>query len=618
MGSSRGGNKQLSWLFGDPDRPLFSSETLEAVLKFLDLEGRKALLSVSPYLTDSKLGWDDVPSPSDERTLGNILRHVCQVHIDESRGRPVVSFPDLFPSDSLRLDEMPVSSALMGGLKALFPDPKSDLLEVRQIPIRALVSSGVRWREVFELLHLSYWLPLADLSGVGRVSRLDLETWASSYVAQLLYRAGLDVAHTGAFVARFGFVGERITLEEAGERLGVTRERFRQLEKRVKVLAASNPISPPDELEEVSEDPSEFLDLNPDWDGKGLSNLLLLSGVWNEQDHGSLEIRSSQEIAAGSPRVLDLVRKSAGTMGFVNLSKLETDLSEVTGKSGLAIPLLRETYEIRALSSTWALISKGKTSQAETSILNQLVFGAAMTGSEILEGVIRRARSRSVGWEVPPQDKFFELLSSLTSIRPVSEGFALASPAPQEFTGQKKWTVDRLFHSEERSVALEDLVVEGASLGYLPSTTSQYAQTLEYLRVKDNIVWIAALPPSPLQFEKTRSSADLFEANTWLEFDGRLEGGGVGLLFHIGTVFVRSAQVTVPSELEMVVGMASRQLLCICGQAADTPLRVSKSSLKGVTWLRNHLLVEHPASRHRSGEWVVRIELLPEIARVIP
>ncbi len=613
-----GHKKGLFWLFGDLDRPLFSAGTFEKLVQLLDREGRQTLLSYSPYLTNSKLGWDDVTGPDEILSLGDHLKRLCQFHIEDSQGPPVLAVPDLFLTDSMLVSELPVSARLRGGLEALFPDPDMNLLGSEPIEIKSLVAAGIRWREILEFSHLCQWLTDADLNGVARISTGGVEAWANSLVSLLLYRADIDIAQTPLFIERFGFGVPAITLEEAGERLGVTRERFRQLERKVKVLAKANSISPPYFLEEIGDFPSEFIDGNPNWDGRALFNLLVLSGVWNEAEHSHKEIKSSKQLAKARPEIVGLIRKSAGTMGFVNLAKLENDVTAVAGAPGIAATLLGDTFEVRASTSSWALISKGKQSQAETAILNQLVFGKSLTGGEIHEGVLRRARSRSAGWEVPPQDAFIDLLRALPTVRVSSSGFTLNAQVDQNFQGQQKWMVDRILSSDAHCVALEDLVLEGASHGFLPSTTSQYAQTLEYLRVKDNVVWIAAVPPSASQIEQTLSTADLFEVDTRFEFDSRIDGGGVTVLFRPGTVFIRSAQVSVPAELEMVFGVASRPLKCICGAAADTPIRVSKGTLKGVTWLRNHLLTQHPVHRYLSRDWIVKLELRPASALLLP
>lgn len=609
MGLQRKASGDPHWLFGDPSNPLLSVPLFDRVEQMLDPAGRRILWNYRTLLVERPGTWNSPSIVREDETLGIFLRGLLQDHIDAPKGTSHIDVPDLFLGDLLTLDALPISSGLLYGLKRSPYPTDTRLRELDGLTIRSLIEFGLQWKEILELIHLMDWLPAAEVAGVSALPRENLGVWGASMLTLLAYRTGQQrVGLSEALTGRFGIATDLMTLEQAGDLIGVTRERFRQIERAVRRFAAENPLAPPGVLEELINDPNSITDLLPGWTKKGLRNLLILSGLWGEREAKEVSFQSNQELALSDPRVSKLVKESAGTMGFINKAALVKRLLEEVGLSTPIEPLVEEILSVVGRSGKWLLVRKGKQSQGESAILGQLKLGQSMSGRELFDGLARKAKSRSANWQLPPFDEAVQLIRSMPDIVETEEGFQLCGAKHKELTGHIGWMLQMIQNSEHQCLSVEEMVRLGLKAGFRPSTTAQYARTLDFLRSKNNMVWAAASPPSEAQMQAAVRQNELFENETSLEFDGQTTEGGLLTELTIGTVFLRSSQVVVPKALASALGEGRRRLTCSCGKDAPTPIRVSKRNLRGTTWLRNHLLLEHFPNLGIADQPRVRIE----------
>lgn len=602
-----------NWLFGDFGKPLFTSSTLELLANILNAHGQNLLRRNREELV-ARVDWTE-PTASDRRELASKLRAIFSEHcvVDASIG-----VPSLFLEEELAFSDLPASLELHNGLRAYFGQNEAKLLDFDFLEVRSLLSVGLGWWEIFELTHLVSWLPEADLRNLAKLDRNDPDTWAVSFARILAYRSGPShLAQLGdALVGRFSFGSQKYTLAGAGELLGVTRERMRQLEVLARKMAASRPLAPPRLLKILPDDLSGLADLLPGWSSEALANFASFAGIDMKGSFADNAFVTAAVLERANPVVKEIVQKNAGHSGFVNLLELGFQFKTAGVSSSVPVlDLLSSIYEVTASTSNWAWIRKStKNSHGFSAVYNQLALGTALTASELFEGLERKLRSRQLEHELPPLEEFRKLLAQHEEFLEDSGHFYLATDASVPSEGNVGWLISRFTSANSRAMPIEEITAEGAALGFKPSTTAQYLWALEQFRAKNNVAWLVSAPPSKFELETVTQRAASLEEASAVEFVGVLEDRTTLLMLKMGTVFFRSGQITVPSSLRPIVANPPREIQCFCGANEGRSLGVTNSGqLKSAGWIRNHLSLHSSGPKFSAGS-VVFLKLFPDRA----
>lgn len=562
----------------------------------------------------ARVDWTE-PTASTCRELASKLRAIFSGHCVSGAS---IEVPTLFLGEQLEFSELPASSELHNGLRAYFGQNETRLLDFDFLEVRSLLSAGLGWWEIFELIHLMSWLPDADLRNLAKLDRDDPVTWAISFARILGYRSGPShlVQLGDALVGRFSFGSQKYTLDAAGELLGVTRERMRQLEAVARRTAASRPLAPPRLLEILPENLSGLADLLPVWSSEAVENFASFSGIDTEGSLADNAFVSTAVLEKSNPVVKEIVRKNAGHSGFVNLLELGFQFKAAGVSSSVPVlDLLSSIYGVTSSTSDWAWIRKStKNGQGYSAVYNQLALGTALTASGLYEGLERRLGSRQLEHELPPLEEFCKLLAQHEEFLEDSGHFSLASDAIVPSEGNVGWLISRFTSANSRAMPIEELTTEGAALGFKPSTTAQYLWTLEQFRAKKNVAWLVSAPPSRLELETVTQRASYLEEASAVEFVGVLADRTTLLLLKMGTVFFRSGQITIPNSLRPIVANPPREIQCFCGANEGRVLGVTASGqLKSASWIRNHLSLHSSGPRFSAGS-VVFLRLFPDRA----
>ena len=602
-----------NWLFGDFGKPLFTSSTLKVLANFLDAQGQNLLKRHEEELV-ARADWAE-PAAEARLALASKLRTIFSGHCVVGAS---IEVPSLFLEEELRFSDLPASLELHNGLRAYFGSSEATILDFDLLEVRSLLAAGLGWWEVFELVHLMSWLPEADIRSLAKLDRNEPVTWAISFARILAYRSGpTHLVQLGdALLGRFSFESQKYTLDQAGHRLGVTRERMRQLEVLARKTAASKPLAPPRLLEMLPSDLSGLADMLPGWSSEAVENFASLSGVDMAAPLADNAFVSTAALEKANPLVKEIVQKNSGGSGFVNLLELGFQLKAAGVSSSVPVlDLLSSIYTVAASTSNWAWIRKStKSGQGHSAVYNQLALGTALTASELFEGLGRKLRSRQLEHELPPLEEFQKLLVRHEEFLEDSGYFSLASESSVPSEGNTGWLIARFISASSRAIPIEKLTAEGAALGYKPSTTAQYLWSLEQFRAKDNVAWLVSNPPSDMELKTVTQTAASLEEASAVEFVGVLENRTTLLLLKMGTVFFRSGQITVPSSLRPIVANPPRKIECFCGANEGRDFGVTKDGqLKSASWIRNHLSLHSSGPKFGPGS-VVYLTLLPDRA----
>ena len=503
--------------------------------------------------------------------------------------------PELFlPAPPLM--NLPVTPTLQSGLEYLFREGNPNLEDLEGFPVRDLLEAGITWREILQLSHLMTWLPGAEDSDVTSLNRASVEGWVRDICRNLSYRLGYLADDLASLIqARLALGIEGRTLDELGQERGVSRERVRQIMTKVLESIKSVPMAGPSSVTRLPADWLGITSLLPDWEQEGIRNLAVLMGL-DPEIIPSQNLLSETRRDAENPKVAEALRSSIGQSGFVNVQDLRIHLEDNGSQFATkALLLLEEKVTVLGSATQWALIQDGnKKKTARSAIDRQLELGKPLSAEELYIGVSRVLRSRSLGNELPPFDEFEQILGELSHLSSDGTKFQLRDPESKPLEGHQAWIVEYIGTSSDGLVSLEELVLAGARSGHLPSTTSRYVHTLEFLRLESNVCWVVSNPPSSPTLGTAIRRVQLLEEEGSLSFGALCDDGSTILNLTLGSTFVRSGQVSVPDTIRPMLSIRPRQLGCSCGASQGLTAGVTKNGqLSKGNWFLNHILTHN-------------------------
>lgn len=586
--------EKTTWLFGDLARPLVSNATFGAVLGLIDPTGQASLRHLERVLKSPGVKWDESGGAGYMGELGATVATILDKHFLWGRN---ISFN--IPRNTFEdpgVLELPSSRALQVRLEKRFNSSNIALSELPEFSVEGFVRSGSSWKVVLELIHLFDWLRICDGRVSIRVPRRDASLWAQAVIQNLTYRYGLKDGVASALVGRFELGVPHLTLEAAGDSIGVTRERFRQISRVAEEVLINRDIAPPLGLESAAQDPSRLHAKLPGWSKTGMFNLMRFAGYWSDSDADISKLETPLERALNSSELLEAVRNEVDIFGLVHQQRLR-DIVARFGETfrGHELEILRASVTgILAVSDRWVLVKKRKDPTFLNVIRNQLSLGVPLSASDLYIGLQRRASSRSHSHDLISYDSFFSLLRNLDDVVEDEGKYALREPLSPRIEGHQGWMLKQVMEAPEFCISIDELLLRASAAGLNVNTTSIYAYNLEELRAGDRLVWIVGREPSELTKAALLISMESAEIPTAIEYSGS-SGGAVLLEFQFGSVFMRSGQATLSAPISRLIGENGRRIKCECGESSDTLIRADSEQLvlRGAHWMRTHLIDSH-------------------------
>lgn len=274
---------------------------------------------------------------------------------------------------------------------------------------------------------------------VQELEKLSLEDLLRHYLSQLSRMTG---SRLEMLLARFGWGGiPPITLEEAGLKLGITRERMRQLESKVRKRIPSHPVVMP-----ALDKALALLEKRAPLETSDASKLLVKAGVAAKPFHPSSLLAAAQDcgrspsvtlekirnkemvvptqLEGGGGALLSIARRQAGASGSSNVLEVisQADKQGINIELGQARYVLQHHPEIEFLVDDWFWCPLGKESRNRLRNVTRKMLSVA---SPIHVSLLRDGIRRTYRWRNATKVAAWELI---VPPRTVLEAFYRAHP----------------------------------------------------------------------------------------------------------------------------------------------------------------------------------------------
>jgi hypothetical protein len=412
---------------------------------------------------------------------------------------------------------------------------------------------------------------------VGRLEGLTLEQSLREYLASLSGYTGIRL---NAYLARFGWAGDPpITLEQTGSMMGVTRERARQLQKRILDRMPKHPVVMPQLDQAIM-----VLTQHTPTDAKAASQLLLDRGITENRFHPACVIKAARDCGRDVPLKIarvqnrdmltadataDLTRRVVG-IAFVQIrASGTTNVFEVVAEADakrLAVDddqvknIITGFEGFEMLSRDWFWVPGS--SRLESLSKKLLSVSAPIAVGVLRDGIRREFRFRRTrspkGWRliVPPREVlagFYKahpsfVIDEQSLVRPVSPLDYRTELSPNE-----QILVDVLRSSAAGVLDRQGLAEGCRARGMNPNTMASYVSYCGVLAHLGVGLWtLRGTRVDPAAVEALRE-ANAARPRTKRTVDyGWTEDGRLWVAFRLGSVYETTA-VNIPSAVRHVL-----------------------------------------------------------------
>lgn len=464
---------------------------------------------------------------------------------------------------------------------------------------------------------------MSEHSSVQGDSDWDLDA-AATYIAALLCReAGFqDERWVAPYLSRHGWGQARLTLDQIGRSLGVTRERVRQVIQKIDSRRPMDLDALPEALAEAA--------LAVDW-GAPDGELSALLGDLGMTDHpegwtadalidlvdacgrselaSELKRRQAQGVLDRkvSPEMLAAVRKARSGLGVLDLRAVRYQGEWLSPEQALRIA--QSAYAVVVPVGAWALCRGKRPSSIENAALQQLTIAPVLTAHEIFQGISRTGRNRN--WQVPPESVAIDLLREVGLIEPSEGGYHLASKAETvKFGSIEQWLLDVLGAEEPPALPVEELLRRGRHDGLKPASLNVYFTFSAIVRRQHGLVSLVGADLSTADVELLQRAANAAKLPSKVSFAAH--PGGVELGITLGTAYMTSGVISVRRSLAVLIGDRKRGFRC-CEQShfggVATLEPEGRTLWYGWAPLFNHWVAAHGVEEGQT----VRVLMSPEV-----
>ena len=411
----------------------------------------------------------------------------------------------------------------------------------------------------------------------------NLEEVARDLLLQGLGPSGED--RVGAFLARLGLPGSPMTLEATGRELGVTRERVRQLEKKLVALLPEVKIDC-GIFRQISETLglniaiNEFPELifdrgfssNKSWDLDSFERLAILCGDEIGMAYADALRQTYSKAQSALSNFAELVISKRDGCGIVDREILEEAFPLLGEMSETELEAsLKRLFPIVGVSRNVIFAPATADSIAFSLIRNQLDVapGHRLGVFDAFFGLKRGLSRRSWGTIDRPRDVIRSIAKADDHLRFDEEldQVILLEPEASVDTGQdsiRKSLIKRILESEERALHIFDIIAWAVDSGHKVNTVLHYATHDERLRSEGMIFRMVGVELSEGDQLFLESVADVtYKSNPYVRFDFRSASGEL----QINPYWMHSGQIFAEQEFVALFGSSPQ---FVCG-ACDAP-----------------------------------------------
>lgn len=537
-----------------------------------------------------------------EKTFASIginVEHLRDDFLDASIGDPSHITHSTFVGSDLPLHILYVEKFRELGLD------DHPILEIAAIPIQYFLENELTWIEIADL---SYILT----HGVGHMFGLlasrvvnpaqNIEEAAKNIIDELWLRDGgrLDDQRLEIIIHRFG-IGARIeTLGEIGSRLGVTRERVRQIESRFTSFYAQRRWPIPASVQEVIEgiiesDSSEILE--------NLTELELSDGsvTWNRfmlvrllKAYGRSDLIES---ISGLGEILDLdselvneIRRHRSPIGFFDLRTFKNKSGELEHPDKV-FKYVQQIYKYAFRSGDFALAGGSKGTQAQGAVEKQFAVSSEISGQELIEGIDRVRRNRGYV-ALPPTSTVIDLLKQAGSMHETKPGYFTG--AAGEIDGDLKlFLVNAIKNSPGGVVSQPELFRLAVAEGFNTSSLVLYLTYEPMIRkFEGGLIRLVGAIPSPKSIEDAKRAAKLQTEKGSIDF-AIAKDGSILVACVLGTSNLNSGVLSPSSALRAILDKDGYDITCCDDSNFNGRLSLSSTLWYGFQPLLNHMRHDH-------------------------
>ena len=232
-----------------------------------------------------------------------------------------------------------------------------------------------------------------------------LEELGFSTLSYLMRLRGIDMRYLSTMASRVSWVnGRHIKLDEAGKILDVTRERVRQVEKKIKPLQIDLVVAPKliysiigilgrvkNWTEFVDEVRAKNYSINiENWTSESLRDLVQIYNVQKVNQQFNDAISSIEPIIL-SREVSSVVRTHRNSFGLIDIESLSSSLNVSSFK---CIDLLKNMYPYVLVSNNLAMANVRHGGSITNILLKQLSIRSPLSPEVLVEGIERAVSYR--------------------------------------------------------------------------------------------------------------------------------------------------------------------------------------------------------------------------------
>ena len=510
----------------------------------------------------------------------------------------------------LTSSHIPILKTTEEKIQASGIDPSATLAELganSMIDLRAL---GFSWLQILDLAQcIAAWIqePFPNSATLKKMSiealaddapytsdATSFEELAQAFLSELIFLDGgrVSPSQLDLYLGRFGWGKDRLTLDEIGTHIGVTRERVRQISSRLLLNGAERswPVG-----DAVRTQVAELITCGifDDFDGfRGSWSLDSLVDLFERLGKSDIA-ESIRNGVSGSFQVPEKLKKSIRSariqLGLISLVQLEINTGGSIPREHLK-RAVQSVYAKTAFWGDWALAEANRETQIHNAVAVQFAMNDVVSVAELFEGVTRVQRGRSDGSPLPDLATFEGLLVASGLIDQATGRFI---GEPYQFENIGTGFVHSVVRNAPGQIMHIDQLSEHlAELGVRPTTTAHYSSYQAGLRrtADGELVYAVGAELNPEQVRAARLQGDLISHQTDIQFD--FQAGEIVFQVEVGTALLYRGAFTIPAAARSLVE-SEYAVECECGKAFDSPARISLGSQWNLSFLTNHLCVEH-------------------------
>lgn len=515
-------------------------------------------------------------------------------------------------SDELKLGSLPWSKGTWAALTNLGLKETDPLLALDAFNWGELLAfSG--WESVLEVLHTVHdWAPFALAENLLVPQGYDLHDLADFVERFLIARMGAKSDDNfngfGLLRERNAWGVERKTLDEIGNLRSLTRERIRQIEKKLELQNHGQQLKPfiaIEKLLELKYDPTfvdpietieDFFNQSGNWDLPGIEKIIELSSGSEELQRFKNLISEASLSSDGLSELNSAIVKSRSVIGVIRLQDLNSH-AKSSGVDQDELRLLITRRYPRSIFGGQFVAARQATNECMlfNYVHGQLLVKQPLHVDVLHAGILRAAISRKAVKWVPPVSDLREMLKIHESYQVDTSGFVSADLDPVFDSSISGWLVRELKTKNGYMSAKSTLLRAGALEGHKFSTLTQYLQYgPEFRSVSNGLVCLVGSNVNEQDRQHALAIAEVNDVkNKVISYQIQDESTFTAKLI-FSTNFMVSGVITVNSDLAILLGTKARKSICCSSFTSDANPKLSSSSLwANLSSLRDHLWMVH-------------------------